>query len=1048
MAGTYENWKIGDAAVTGWSSTFEMSMASPAIANRIYKKLEDAQAYVDNDDGSACQGLILSVVGETGADASNNGIYQIQFTPGKDETSDRHGRYILVRVDASAAQVTAGEGIRVTGDNMISVNLANRKATREEHEANPELIEGVTDMNQKSGLTFEKVGVGEAAEKRLKVAINDHEHVEGETDPEDDTHYSGLETNKHGLGIKERTDTSSQVYSGLEVDDKGVGVKLANIQRDGVNATYESGLGKDADGVKVKLADLTPATHESGLKTTDKGLQVVANANGSVKVTEAGVSVNVDDTTITHKTVAGVEGNPEHTELAVNVAGDQLVAGDAPQNSGKNIIKVVSDGREEYKGLFANVYINEVAVEGEGSQNISKAYQLVTKNTDSEGHTTEVPLGKRIDIAKDQSLGSVALVEAGVTAGDALYGDDAPVAPTFAEGETEKVVEGRTWKKGQFLRFEYILADGKHQWIYLDVSTFLTQAEFKDGLSVDTNKGEVSVKLGKGLRFDETITDANKPIDVKLSRDAADTAEGVQQGHENAGLIFGTDGNKGLKVNAGNGLKIENNIVQINPEFNRVGEGMAPQDVSGLSIKNDDNHKGTVAVKAVQGVGVGTQGVYVKAGNGLSIDDHGNLNVDSSVTNDTITESGNALKKGTVTFGPQGAEVTKQKLDVVATELRAKHQVTTGQEGVHIVDPENSIVVTPEKRNAETGAIDSNGGLATAAEVTPLLLKKKSESDEVAFTVTNPLGNFTLGEAIPWNEGVYEVLKRLLCKVYPPKVNDATLNLSISTTGNRVEVGANTPEVKAHYTFTDGSYKYDTTWKGSGHGQEEANPYEEAAGSSVTSTSVTGSNIGVTTLTTTDTKIADPFVMTDNDIKITIAASSSNGHASKNSDMSSNNTNIVNGKSPSTSCTWKPGYKCFWGYANYDAAKGMPTQVQTKDGDLTAIETALGGSDLQAKDALTVGDTIGDYNNAFQSTTDTIKRTFVVIVPESYGVTESHDHLGGVNTDNWKFKGYVEGRTSGRYAVWCAHLTKDGSAVTSYKDVKVGKKIPTQEIQP
>lgn len=62
-------------AVAGWSSTFEMSMKAPLLKDRIFELKSEAKAYIDNVDGSAVAGLILSVISDS--DSNNNGVYQV-----------------------------------------------------------------------------------------------------------------------------------------------------------------------------------------------------------------------------------------------------------------------------------------------------------------------------------------------------------------------------------------------------------------------------------------------------------------------------------------------------------------------------------------------------------------------------------------------------------------------------------------------------------------------------------------------------------------------------------------------------------------------------------------------------------------------------------------------------------------------------------------------------------------------------------------------------------------------------------------------------------
>ena len=126
--------------------------------------------------------------------------------------------------------------------------------------------------------------------------------------------------------------------------------------------------------------------------------------------------------------------------------------------------------------------------------NVREAYKLT--NTGGE------QLGEMIKVYKDSSLKDVELVD--------HYGS----------------------REGQFLKFTYILEDGTEKEEYLDVSMFLVEAEFKDGLKVNS-AGEVSVKIDSasesyltvsnaGLKI-EGIDDIKNDLDLeKLTRESKD----------------------------------------------------------------------------------------------------------------------------------------------------------------------------------------------------------------------------------------------------------------------------------------------------------------------------------------------------------------------------------------------------------------------------------------------------------------------------------------------------------------------------------------------
>lgn len=124
-------------------------------------------------------------------------------------------------------------------------------------------------------------------------------------------------------------------------------------------------------------------------------------------------------------------------------------------------------------------------VEGALGENVKEAFKLV----DEDG--TQV--GETINIYKDSSLISVDLI------------DEKPAEGT--EG-TEGYVPA---VKGQFIKYTYVLANGKQSTQYVDVSRLLVQAEFKNGLEVNT-AGEVSVKKDADSESYLTISGAGVKV--------------------------------------------------------------------------------------------------------------------------------------------------------------------------------------------------------------------------------------------------------------------------------------------------------------------------------------------------------------------------------------------------------------------------------------------------------------------------------------------------------------------------------------------------------
>jgi hypothetical protein len=75
----------------GWGLTFNLTGKAPAINKRIFDTLSDAEAYANDFNDSAIEGLLLSVVSE--ADEKNNGVYFVQRI--KKDAEDNEGARLI-----------------------------------------------------------------------------------------------------------------------------------------------------------------------------------------------------------------------------------------------------------------------------------------------------------------------------------------------------------------------------------------------------------------------------------------------------------------------------------------------------------------------------------------------------------------------------------------------------------------------------------------------------------------------------------------------------------------------------------------------------------------------------------------------------------------------------------------------------------------------------------------------------------------------------------------------------------------------------------------
>ena len=194
------------------------------------------------------------------------------------------------------------------------------------------------------------------------------------------------------------------------------------------------------------------------------------------------LDVNVDGSTIVKSGNSLAVGTVPATSVSVADSGDKFTA--------TNVEAALSELKDD---------IAEVGGE-------AKSYTIIKETSETQGATLETNVleqyklqqtvngatsivGATIKIYKDRSLASVAL-------------------------------------NGQNLDFTYNLADGSQTTVSVDVSTFLAESEFADGLQVTDHV--VSVKTGNGLGINETSKAVEVVIDPTSENFLTVGADGVK----------------------------------------------------------------------------------------------------------------------------------------------------------------------------------------------------------------------------------------------------------------------------------------------------------------------------------------------------------------------------------------------------------------------------------------------------------------------------------------------------------------------------------------
>lgn len=281
----------------------------------------------------------------------------------------------------------------------------------------------------------------------------------------------GLKLGTDGLYVDLTKTTSSITANAKAIAKETERAKKAEEANTAAIATNTSAI------TKLNANATTAGSVDNKIDTAIKGLDV--NPIGgegkfvkSVRETDGKIAAEVGDlvsTAVTRTATTGVTSQVDMTGTTVEGALVDLAKAVYETKKGAATYKIA----KVTTGLATNV---------------KEAYQLVQT---VDGHDTNIDV--QIPIYKDQTLKSVELV---------------------AEDDKKK--------KGQFMKYTYINADGADTIVYVDCSKLLAESEFKNGLAL-SDAGEVSVKIDAASEGFLTVSENG----VKLSgvQNAINTAK-------------------------------------------------------------------------------------------------------------------------------------------------------------------------------------------------------------------------------------------------------------------------------------------------------------------------------------------------------------------------------------------------------------------------------------------------------------------------------------------------------------------------------------------
>ena len=282
-------------------------------------------------------------------------------------------------------------------------------------------------------------------------------------------------------GLRKVLDNIKNVYIGGIVAESFITADVYNGLGEAEKAKYtlvsggvHNGEYRKVANVKEYVDDKVNALDLTEVGGTGKVITTLSQEDGKVSAT----AIDLVSGAVAREVAGGISGTTVETALVE--LQEKIDASNAAQKSYKLVAAVNTD------------------------ENVKEAWKIQVAEGD--GEYADVEGSSVIKIYKDAQIHRIYLG----TSDDTINATSGVITEKAGAAETDK----------QSLNYAYIKPDGKYELVKIDVSKFLKEAEFKNGLTVAAN-GEVSVKIDTASEGFLTVGEDG----VKLSgvQDAIDT---------------------------------------------------------------------------------------------------------------------------------------------------------------------------------------------------------------------------------------------------------------------------------------------------------------------------------------------------------------------------------------------------------------------------------------------------------------------------------------------------------------------------------------------
>ena len=572
-----------------WTLTWKASGRYPIVADRIYSTLAQAQAYVDDKSAtaSAIPGLVISVVDD--AIAKNNGVYYVESIANSkaDAGFPIADKGVLVKVGGTetetaknySAAVTlsqtlvTGQLIKVSEQETITTG-EGESAVSNTYKAGFYIVETpgtISALDTSTGAADEigalKTRVDALENNRVKVSdFNTYKsEVSGALDAKAGLDEFNAHKNNANIHV-----TSEDKTKWNNAEDN------AKAYTDTREAEIDKKWAAADAALKSELEQYADQAEADAVSTSKKYTDTVVGAYTDGDVLATGIRKEIEDSVKDVKAYAdqaeidAVSAAKAYTDGRETAIDAKWAAADADLKSelqgeiataksgAESVAKAYTDERETAITTAYEAYADQAETD---AVNAAKAYTDEVVGNYAEGETVASGLRKEIAekvaaVAADAKTYSVVAV-----AGDELSALGANVKEAYKLVDEDSVKAGDYIKiykdsalqsvelDGQSLKFTYLLVDGTTSVVPVDVSAFLAESEFGDGLEVVNHI--VSVKVADDSEAFLTVDENGVKLSgvqtaINTAKSGAETAansytdteigklDGKAQGYANA----------------------------------------------------------------------------------------------------------------------------------------------------------------------------------------------------------------------------------------------------------------------------------------------------------------------------------------------------------------------------------------------------------------------------------------------------------------------------------------------------------------------------------